>query len=58
VRSRGGPGNVFIDLHIHVAPDLTVDRAHDISHQVIDAIKAQLDGVTDVTVHTEPEGHH
>lgn len=58
VRSRGGPGHVFIDLHIHVAPGLTVERAHDISHEVIDAIKAELEGVTDVTVHTEPEGHH
>jgi cation diffusion facilitator family transporter len=57
VRSRGGPGAVFIDLHIHVAPDITVVHAHDISHGVIDALKRELDGVADVTVHAEPEGH-
>ncbi len=57
VRSRGVPGNVFIDLHIHLPRDLTLEEAHEITHRAMDAIKSGIDGVADVTIHTEPDGH-
>lgn len=57
VRSRGVPGQVFVDLHIHLPKDLTLEAAHDITHRAMDAIKSGIDGVADVTIHTEPEGH-
>jgi cation diffusion facilitator family transporter len=57
VRSRGAPGHVFVDLHIHLSSALTIQQAHTITHDVMDAIKAKIDGVEDVTIHTEPDDH-
>jgi len=54
VRTRGMPGSIYVDLHIQVAPHLTVVDAHRVTHWVIDAIKAKFSGVRDVLVHTEP----
>ncbi|HTQ04096.1 MAG TPA: cation diffusion facilitator family transporter [Polyangiaceae bacterium] len=54
VRTRGMPGSIYVDLHIQVAPHLTVVDAHRVTHWVIDAIKAGFSGVSDVLVHTEP----
>jgi cation diffusion facilitator family transporter len=54
IRTRGVPGSIYVDLHIQIAPHLNVVEAHRVTHWVIDAIKQGIDGVTDVTVHTEP----
>lgn len=57
IRTRGLPDHIFVDLSIHVAPDLPVEKAHALSHQVEGALKAQIQGVEDVVIHLEPEGH-
>lgn len=57
VRSRGVPGQIFVDLHIHLPKDLSLEDAHEVTHRVMDAIKSGVDGIADVTIHTEPEGH-
>jgi cation diffusion facilitator family transporter len=44
----------FVDLHVHVNPEMTVQRAHDIAHQVKDEIRDTLPSVRDVLVHIEP----
>jgi cation diffusion facilitator family transporter len=44
----------FIELNIHVKRGITIEAAHDISHDVEDAIIAKI-GRSQVTVHTEPE---
>ena len=44
----------FVDLHVEVAPEMTVQRAHDIAHQVKDRVRAELPAVHDVLVHIEP----
>jgi cation diffusion facilitator family transporter len=54
IRTRGSPGDIHVDLHVQVARHLDVVMAHRVTHWVIDAIKRQLPGVTDVVVHTEP----
>jgi len=54
IRTRGAPGDIHVDLHVQVARHLNVVDAHRVTHWVIDAIKRQLPGVTDVVVHTEP----
>jgi cation diffusion facilitator family transporter len=54
IRTRGTPGDIHVDLHVQVARHLDVVAAHRVTHWVIDAIKADLPGVTDVVVHTEP----
>ncbi len=46
--------NIHIDLHIQVAPDLTITRAHEIGHQVQNKLREELEGVKDVITHVEP----
>ncbi|WP_135612796.1 cation diffusion facilitator family transporter [Methanococcoides sp. AM1] len=54
IRTRGCKGDIHIDLHIMVVPELTVSEAHVISHQVMDYLKEKLEGVTEVLVHIDP----
>lgn len=54
IRTRGAPGSIHVDLHIQIAPHLNVVQAHRVTHWVIEALKTQIRGVTDVLVHTEP----
>jgi cation diffusion facilitator family transporter len=44
----------WVDMHIEVDPDMPVRRAHDVSHDVKDAIRAASPNVLDVLVHIEP----
>ncbi len=47
----------MINLDIEVDPDISVSKAHDISKEVEDNIKLDLDNVYDVMVHVEPRGN-
>lgn len=54
VRSRGREDDLKVDLHIEVDPLIGVEKAHDISHQVVAAVCREHHGVSDVMVHIEP----
>jgi cation diffusion facilitator family transporter len=54
IRSRGGEGRVWVDLHIQVDPAMRVDDAHDIASTVAQEVEARFGEPTDVTVHVEP----
>jgi cation diffusion facilitator family transporter len=54
IRSRGRPDDIHIDLHVLVAPEMDVHRAHHLSYAIENKIKREFPGVTDVIVHTEP----
>lgn len=56
IRTRGVPDHIFVDLSIHVRPAMTVVEAHDVAHQVEEAVKRRFQGVAEVIVHIEPEG--
>jgi cation diffusion facilitator family transporter len=56
VRSRGRTDDLQIDLHIEVNPVIVVEQAHKISHQVAEAVRHEIEGVSDVMVHIEPVG--
>lgn len=56
VRSRGRSDSVYIDLHVHVRPEMTVAEAHELSHEIEERLKGRLPGVVDVLVHVEPLG--
>jgi cation diffusion facilitator family transporter len=44
----------FVDMHVEVDPQMTVQQAHEIAHHVKDEIRRQLPSVSDVLVHIEP----
>lgn len=54
IRTRGKEGEVNVDLHILVPPDVTIGDAHELAHCVEDAIKKEFPSVIDVVIHTEP----
>ncbi|MCX7623415.1 MAG: cation diffusion facilitator family transporter [Thermomicrobium sp.] len=54
VRTRGGDGLVWVDLHIQVDPELSVRAAHDIASTVARAVEDTIGQSADVTVHVEP----
>ncbi|HTH50145.1 MAG TPA: cation diffusion facilitator family transporter [Candidatus Limnocylindria bacterium] len=48
---------VLVDMHVHVDPQMSVERSHGIAHAVKDAIRHELPHVHDVLVHIEPSRH-
>ena len=44
----------FVDMHVEVDPQMTVQAAHAIAHSVKDEVRRQLPAVYDVLVHIEP----
>jgi cation diffusion facilitator family transporter len=55
IRKMGG--RYFVDMHIEVDPNMTVERAHKIAHEVKDRVCEKLPQIQDVLVHIEPVGH-
>jgi cation diffusion facilitator family transporter len=46
----------FVDMHVEVAPQMTVLRSHEIAHEVKNKVRSELPSVRDVLVHIEPQG--
>ncbi|MHB0979101.1 MAG: cation diffusion facilitator family transporter [Thermoleophilia bacterium] len=53
LRTRKAGPTRFVDVHVLVDSDMHLDRAHEISQQLEDAIESRFPG-TSVTVHMEP----
>ncbi len=56
VRSRLIGGMYMIMLHIEVDGRMTLNKAHDIAHEVEDSIRASIDNIYDIVIHVEPLG--
>jgi cation diffusion facilitator family transporter len=54
IRTRGGEGMNWVDLHIQVDPEMHVDQAHEIASEVAAHIEREIGETSDVTVHIEP----
>jgi cation diffusion facilitator family transporter len=57
VRSRGMRRAVELDLHLEVAPDMSVVDAHNLAQQIEREVKVKFPEVSDVIIHVEPKGH-
>jgi cation diffusion facilitator family transporter len=44
----------YIDMHVQVDPQMTVQHSHEVAHLVKDRIREQMPRVRDVLVHIEP----
>jgi hypothetical protein len=55
LRTRQMGGNALVDVHIQVDPKLSVSEGHYISEKVRARLIRQVDEVTDVMVHIDPE---
>ena len=57
VRTRGNEHAIYVDLHILVDPEMTVEASHGLANKVEHGIKKEIFGVYDVVVHIEPTTH-
>lgn len=55
LRSRSMGQDIFIDVHILVAPFISVSEGHFIAQHVHHSLMNALDHIKDVTVHVDPE---
>ncbi|GGI89630.1 cation diffusion facilitator family transporter [Legionella impletisoli] len=55
LRSRMMGKDILVDVHILVAPKISVSEGHFIAQRVHNCLVEQLDEVKDVTVHVDPE---
>lgn len=54
IRVRNSGAHVLVELKIHVAPDLSINKAHEISHKVEETICTEIERC-EVNIHIEPE---
>jgi cation diffusion facilitator family transporter len=54
IRARRGGSNRYVDLHVQFRRGTSLERAHEVSHDLQAAIRARLGGA-DVLIHLEPE---
>ncbi|MGF1885164.1 cation diffusion facilitator family transporter [Photobacterium profundum] len=54
IRSRRTGSSILLDFHLLVDPDMSVDKAHEITENFKNHILKQLDEVVDVIIHIEP----
>jgi cation diffusion facilitator family transporter len=55
VRSRGMRSAVELDLHLEVAPEMTVADAHQLARRIEAEVKVKFPEVSDVVIHIEPK---
>ena len=56
IRTRGGPGAVYVDLIVHVDGSMPMRDAHDVADWIEAALMMQHPEIVDVVVHLEPAG--
>ncbi len=54
VRTRGVAGEVFLDMHVRVDPEMPADELHRLEHEIGAIIHRQFSEVRDVMIHFEP----
>jgi cation diffusion facilitator family transporter len=54
IRSRGSADHAFLDLHVWFSPDMRLDEAHRLSHEVKDRLLSTFPELQDVVIHIEP----
>ncbi|MGZ4904193.1 MAG: cation diffusion facilitator family transporter [Halobacteriota archaeon] len=55
LRARQAGSSLFVDVSIHVNPDLSLEEAHGIAHELESAIKNRVPNVKESVIHIEPE---
>ncbi len=54
IRTRGGPGAVYVDMIVHVDGEMTLKDAHDVADAIEGALLRSRPEIVDVVVHLEP----
>jgi cation diffusion facilitator family transporter len=54
IRSRGCQNSLFIDMHVMVEPDLSIEESHSLVHRIEKTIKEKVNDSAQVIAHVEP----
>ena len=54
IRSRGSEDDIYIDMHILVNPNTSVEDSHKLAHDIEVKIKEEINESAQVIVHIEP----
>ncbi len=57
LRARSSGSHVLVDLCVHAVPEMPLDRAHSLAHDVEDRLRTAFPEVSEVVVHVEPTNH-
>ncbi len=57
LRARLVGSKIFLDVCVELDPDLTFQKAHDLSHHLNDALRHEVPDIEDAVIHFEPAGH-
>ena len=55
LRLRQAGGLVFLDLCLHVPPEMSISRAHEVAEEVSRRVREAIPSVREAVVHVEPE---
>ena len=55
IRSRRAGNDIYVDMHIHVDGNMTIEKAHTLSHAIEDRLKKEIHNDMQVIIHTEPD---
>jgi len=58
IRTRGSADFVFLDLHIWMDANMSLDKAHLLSHVVKDRLMVRFPQIKDAIIHIEPPPKH
>jgi len=56
IRTRGSMNSIYLDLHILVDKNMSIEASHRIADNIEEKIKKEFPSVIDIVVHIEPEG--
>jgi len=54
IRSRGSKDDLYIDLHLLVNPELSVEKSHELVHDIEETIKIKVNKSSQIIAHLEP----
>lgn len=54
IRSRGCESDIYIDMDIMVEPDMTVEKSHELTHNIENTMREKLNKNIQVATHIEP----
>lgn len=54
IRTRGKEDQIMIDLHVGIDENHTIKHGHEISHDIQEMLKKEIEGVSEVIIHIEP----
>lgn len=54
IRSRGSENDMYVDMHIMIDPNTSIEKSHNLSHEIEKEIKNKINSNCQVIIHVEP----